>query len=223
MEELSHTHTVPLDKWIQEGIVFKFWGDNVDKSVHVRDLRSDNQGAMVHMFSLIVGRSRTPAPELTHHGQLSSLAEIPDRFFLPNQTDVAACKGNLVRIVSRTLTRYIKGLSKFSRVVPKHILHQYSQNMSVKSDVFAIDVLMKNEARHKDMIDILSTYQGYLGAEYDSERRVLCGGDQLTVERQVGAQRHMMCGNTLVDRLGILEPVSEDWHCLVCLLSVSIK
>ena len=36
---------------------------------------------------------------------------------------------------------------------------------------------------------------------------VLSGGDHLTCERQVGAQRHVMCGNTSRDRLEILEPV----------------
>lgn len=30
-----------------------------------------------------------------------------------------------------------------------------------------------------------------------------------------------MCGNTPRERLEILEPVSEDWHCLVTLLEVS--
>ena len=60
--------SVPLQKWIDEGVVFKFWGDNVDKQLKVRDLRSDHKGEMVHMFSLLAGRSRTPAPELSHSG-----------------------------------------------------------------------------------------------------------------------------------------------------------
>ena len=47
------------------------------------------------------------------------------------------------------------------------------------------------------------------------------GGDQLTCERQVGAQQHMMDGDTPEDRLQLLEPQTEDWHCLVCVLMVS--
>ncbi len=65
MDELSLSHTVPLKKWLEEGAVFKFWGDNVDKQ---RDLRADNKGEMVHMFSILVGCSRTPAPELPYSG-----------------------------------------------------------------------------------------------------------------------------------------------------------
>ncbi len=50
-QELSLSHTVPLKKWLEEGVVFKFWGDNVDKQRRARDLRSDNKGVMVHMKS----------------------------------------------------------------------------------------------------------------------------------------------------------------------------
>ena len=57
MDDLSETHTVPLKKWIEQKVVFKFWGDNVDKQRRVRDLRSDNSGEMVHMFSILVGHS----------------------------------------------------------------------------------------------------------------------------------------------------------------------
>ena len=55
MDEVSMLHTVPIKQWIQDGVVFKFWGDNVDKQRRVRDLRSDHMGEMLHMFSLIVG------------------------------------------------------------------------------------------------------------------------------------------------------------------------
>ena len=73
MESVSELHTIPIQKWINEGALFKFWGDNVDKKRHVRDRRTDHQGEMLHMFSLLVGRSRTPCPELPFTGQVSKL------------------------------------------------------------------------------------------------------------------------------------------------------
>ncbi len=222
IEEVSKNHTVSLKKWIQEDVVFKFWGDNVDKQRRVRDLRSDHKGEMLHMFSLLVGRSRTPAPLLPHTGVLSKLSEVPVDFFLPTSADIVKVKANLVVIVSRVLTQYIHGLAPFSKAVTKHILHQYSDEMSQKSEVYVLDVLMKNEASHKDVIDILKTCQGYLGEDYPEMRRVLSGGDHLTCEREIGAQKNMMCGNTKQERLELLEPVVEDWHCLVCLLRVSL-
>ena len=172
------------------------------------------------MFSMIVGRSRTPAPELPFTGQIAQLTGASPTHFRPSTLDVAAVKENLVILVSRTLTEHIPSLAVFSKVVPKHILHQYSAEMSKKSEVAVLDVLMKNEAKHKDMLDIMSTCQSYLGESYPEDRPVLSGDDQLTCEWQVGAQRHMMCGNTARERLELLRPVVEDWHCLVAFIGV---
>lgn len=93
--------------------------------------------------------------------------------------------------------------------------------MGTKSEVVVLDVLMKNEAKHSDMIDIMHQMHDCLVQNYPTDRRIPSGGDQLTCERQVGAQRHRMDGDTVHEQLELLEPVTEDWHCLVCLLSVS--
>ena len=193
----------------------------MDKKQKVRDLQSDNQGKMLHMFSMLVGRSRiyTSTTAIPHRSSLK-MSEVPSELFLPFCDDVHKVKSNLVTLVGRILTQYIAGLILY-KAVSKHILHKYSTEMSPKLEVVVLDVLMKDEIKHGEMIDILSTMHEYLVDAYDQEKRVLRGGDQLTCERQSGAQRHMMCGNTRRERLEVVEPVAEDWHCLVCLLGVS--
>ena len=182
----------------------------------------DNQESLLHMYSILDGRSRIPPNTLSYTGHVSSLTTIPAKEFLPIEDDFINVQQNLIIIVSRMLTQYIKGLSVFAKAVPQHIQHQYSTEMGRKSEVIVLDVLMKNEACRGDMIEIMHCMQNYLGiqSEYPSEKKVLSGGDQLTCKRQVGAQRHTMDGDTVLERLGLLEPVIEDWHCMVCLLSV---
>ena len=222
MEQVSSMHTIPLRKWIADGAVIKFWGDNVDKKRKVRDARSDNQGEMVHMYSVLVGKSCTPAPQLSHTGHISKLSQVPSTMILPTCDDVNKVNSNLIIIVSRVLTQYLSALTPLSKAIPKHITHQYSTEMSKKSEVVVLDALMKNETKHADMIAIMNTMQEYLGSDYDEERRVLSGGDQVTYyEPQIGSQKHMMCGNTPREWLEVVEPVVEDWHCLVSLLGVS--
>ena len=187
---------------------------------NVRDIPSDNQGTLLHMYSILVGRSQLPPDELSCTRQVSPLSSITASKFLPNSDDITAIQRNLVMIVSRMITEYIDGLSVSSKAIPKHIEHKYSSEMAKKSVVVLLDVLMKNEASRSDIIDIMHTMQKYL-EQYPCERRVLSGGDQLTCERQVGAQWHVMDGDTIRDRLGLLEPAIKDWHCLVCLLSIS--
>ena len=222
VDKVSKLHTRPLSQWIANDVPFKFWGDNVDKKKGVRDVRSDHHGSLLHMYSILAGRSRTPEPHLSRSGYVANLSLLPSETFLPTTDDIHAMQSNLVILVSRILTQFIDDLSPLSKAVPKHIFHKYTQQMASKSEVIVVDVLMKNEAQHSDMIDIMSRMQEYLGEDYPSDRRVPSGGDQLTCERQVGAQRHTMCGNTVQERLGVLEPVTEDWHCLVCFMSVSV-
>lgn len=218
--EVSQMHHIPIQEWIKDGIIFKFWGDNVDKKQRVRDVRSDHQGEMLHMYSILAGCSRTPANDLPYTGQVAQLSSIPYESFLPSQSEVNSVKKNMTVIVCRILTDYIQDLSPLAKAVPKHIHHRYSKQMAQKSEVIVLDVLMKNETCHSDMINIMQTMQGYLGKDYPTDHRVASGGDQLTCERQIGSQHHMMDGNTPEDRLKLLEPQTEDWHCLVCFLSV---
>ena len=222
MDDVGKLHTVPIQNWIKDDAIFKYWGDNVDKKRCVRDYRSDNQGELLHMYSILVGRSRTPAPELQHTRQLSKLSEIPNKLFLPQASDVQAVKDNLVILVSRILREYIPALGFLSGVVPKHILHKYSQKMSKKSEVVVLDILMKNETEHKDMLEIMKVMQGYLEEGYPQECRIVSGGDHLTCERQIGAQKHMMDGNIQQERLDVFEPVAEDWHCQLCIIMVHL-
>ena len=58
----------------------------------------------------------------------------------------------------------------------------------------------------------MCTLQEYLGEIYPDDKPVLSGGDQMTCERQVGAQRHVMCGNMVQEALQLLKPVVEGWH-----------
>ncbi len=58
VEAVSKLHNVPLQKWITEGVTFKFIGDNVDKR-GVRDAHSDHSGEMMHMYSSLVPRLST--------------------------------------------------------------------------------------------------------------------------------------------------------------------
>lgn len=221
MDEVSRLHTVPLTKWIADGDVIKFITDNVNKKRKKRDERSDNKKEMLNMVSILASKSRTPARSLSHSSTIGKVSDLSPSVFLPTCDDVERVKSNLVIIVSRVLTQYISALSPLRKSVEQHIRHRYSTEMSKKSEVAVMDVLMKDETKHSDMIEIMKTMQDYLGSEYDEERRVLSGGDFLTCERQQGSQKHMMCGNTPRERLQILEPVTEDWHGLVTLLEVS--
>ena len=156
VEDVSKLHSVPLERWIAEGITFKFIGDNVDKKMGVRDVRIDNQG---DMYSLLAARSRLPLLDLPHTGQVADVVSLPWESFLPTQEDINGINSTLVVLVSRLLTQYFCDLSVLSKSVPSHIKHKYSQEMSKKPEAVVLDVFMKNEATSTGMLDIMKSIQ----------------------------------------------------------------
>ena len=63
VKKISEGHTKVLDKWwLSEGAFVKFVGDNVDKQVSVRDIRSDHHGRLMHMFSIFAVKARVSPP-----------------------------------------------------------------------------------------------------------------------------------------------------------------
>ena len=140
---------------------------------------------------------------------------------LPSKDDIEKVKLSLVVLVSRLITTHFKDPSAFSKVVCKHITHKYSQEISRK--VLVVDVLMKNEACGPGMVDIMQAMHGYLGPDCPSDLKIASGGDQLTCKTQIAAQRHMMDGDTPAERLALLEPPIEDWHCLLYIVTVHLS
>ena len=228
VQQLSESQKLPLIDWLKEGAPVKYISDNVNKKKKVRDIRSDHQSKMHNMYSILVTKGRVSLPhsglEASDHTStchLDKLKSIPPSTFLPNKDDVLAIRGSLKILVGHILCRYIKCLAPLSKQVPEHVSHENMESMARKSEVYFVDVLMKNEAVHADMVDIMVYMQDRLG-EVPSTCKVLSGGDQLTCERQANAQRHRMDGDSTKDRLQLLEPVCEDWHALMCFMKVSI-
>ena len=178
------------------------------------------------LYSLPAVRSRvplSPAAAASDESSMVDFGSLQPSAFLPSFDDIKAIKSNLVVLVSRIICRNIKALSFLSSAIPAHIAHTYSKEMAKKSEVIVLDVLMKNEIKHGDMVEIMQAMQEFLGDGFPPGNKVLSGGDQVTVERQVNAKRHLMDGDTPHDRLDEFEIQTEDWHTLMSFLGVSLQ
>ena len=104
-----------------------------------------------------------------------------------------------------------------------------------------LGVLLKNENKGSDMVEILAHLHQYVPTrDYEEEvyirsinetvavhksevRRLLFGGDQLTAARAHSALKAMSNATTATKRLEGIVPVVEDWHTQVCFLDVIWK
>ena len=157
------------------------------KKQSVRDERSDRRGSMIHMYSILAGHSRLPETQLSKSGSVRPLADVSNASFLPTNDEIAAVRRNVRVIVCRILTEYFEQLTLFANAVPKIVPHIYMEEMFRKSDVAIMDVLMKNEAKSGDMLDIMSALT-YLPSNFGDV--VASGGEQLTCQRQRASRRN---------------------------------
>ncbi len=177
---------------------------------------------MVHMYSMLVVKSRVQSAGLSTASRASNLTDCSALHFLPSKHDLDEIRGNLVILVSRILCKYIKPLKPLLSSVDKHITHQYSTEMALPSDVHVVDVLMKNENSSADMIEIIQHQQSFIPENFPKGHRIMSGGDHLTCERQIAAQHHLSDGDTQRERLELIEPQVEDWHALMNFMLVRI-
>lgn len=219
---VSKSHVDPMKELIASSKTIKYVGDNLDTHRGVRDIRSDHRGRMANLYSLVLVCGRICDSSLSTTGTTGDLRQCSAGSFLPTKDDVRKMKLNLTVLISRILCTYIKCLQPFKKFLSQHIPHVYHEQMAEVSETYFLDVLLKNEAKSSDMIDIMVQMQKYLGETFPPNGKVLSGGDQLTNERQCCAQRHLMDADSPKDTLQLLEPVCEDWHTLMCFFKVHL-
>ena len=114
--------------------------------------------------------------------------------------------------------------------------------ISMVSFQVPLGILLFNENKGKDMIQILSCLHKYVPTIEESNEEIyvpsrrelasmpreilhktLFGGDQLTVARMRGAQAAKTNSITPTGRMEGFEPVIEDWHTKVVLIEVSYR
>ncbi len=126
--DVSTLHKIPVEEWLSSGDVVKFVGDNVDKKPAVRDIRSDHRSEMLHMFSMLIIRGRLPHEDLSITYRTSILPALSASSFLPTFEDVIAIKQNLVVLVSRILTTYVKCLAPLQGSLCTHYTQALQRN-----------------------------------------------------------------------------------------------
>jgi L1 cell adhesion molecule like protein len=120
--------------------------------------------------------------------------------------------------------------AKFGAGLEKHILHEFSDQMSAKSEVVPVGITLKGEQKNEDMVEILEDLQKYVPTvsmtesvdvpgestpvqvHVDKFHHLEIGGDQMTASRTRSSQRIRSNSLRGKDRLEGMVPVVKDWH-----------
>ncbi|XP_066922839.1 uncharacterized protein [Clytia hemisphaerica] len=137
---------------------------------------------------------------------------------LPNKTCLDALKKDFIILFARSVVSFLPGFAMFKKFVPKHIKHQFTKEMTQKSEVVPLGLIFKCEQTTSEMAEILKEIQEkYVPLKQTEEgvevkEKVPFGGDQMSAARTVSAQKAFLVGNSQYKRLEGLSPKFEDWH-----------
>lgn len=128
---------------------FKLVGDNLDKSVHPRDMRMDCQTKALHYFHMYAVRDRVNLADYADNPSLPNISPSDLKSILPTTQDEEVLQNNFAILIARTLTRHMPYFKKFGSRLEHHLLHERYVEMSTKSEVVGIQIAIEQESRHK--------------------------------------------------------------------------
>lgn len=113
-------------------------GDNLDKNIRPRDMRSDHQTQSLHYFHTYAVRDRVDVSSYSSESKLPDIKSMQLDNLLPSLLDDKVLTHNFAVLVGRTLNKYMPFFSKFGKGIDRHIVHEYSSEMAKKSEVVGV-------------------------------------------------------------------------------------
>ena len=118
---------------------FKIIGDNLDKNVKPRDMRSDFQTRSLHYFHACAVEDRIDLSGFSGDVTIPDIQSIQLCNLLPSDSDRAAMKNNFGIHIARVLVKYVTFFQKLGQKNDlRHIKHKFWKEMSQKSKVVSL-------------------------------------------------------------------------------------
>ena len=117
---------------------FKIVGDNIDKHIKPRDMRSDYQARSLHYFHSYAVQDWLNMDDFDDNIPCPDPGAVSLELLLPTPQDEANIRNNTCILVARILKKYMPFFTKYGKGVERHIIHQYSEEMSRTSHVVRI-------------------------------------------------------------------------------------
>lgn len=154
-------------KKVQEGKKFVFVLDNIDWMEKVHDMRSDAQNISVHAVATSLVFDRVSSEHLPDSGSQNSLKECNIRKLVSlTPEEESQIRGRYKLIVARILCEFFPAFKFLQDLVPARLPHANNQAMDTKSTVVPFPVLIKDEKKYAEVVDVIDQLEAWVHEIY---------------------------------------------------------
>ena len=231
---------------VQQGSELRVTFDNFDFRILTNIIVKGYQNSDMHWITQYITFDRVSSSHLDDSKPiLQDIKDFDNTNYLMSKSELEDQRKDYIVLVTRVLVEYFTCLHSLKNVVPKHITHQYSEEMAKPSEIIGLPVVPFNQNKVGDVCQYLSYLTEFLVKVFDvvqsdqlppnaSEAQVAQHasqvlknhhvpliGDLLGRERVTGAKRTRAGCDYKADRFEHIIEVPAVWHAKQSFLCVS--
>jgi hypothetical protein len=152
---------------LQKGKNFVFVLDNIDWMEKVHDMRSDAQNTSVHAVATSLVFNRVSYQHLPDSGPQNSLEKCDiNKLVSLTPEEEHQISESYKLIVGQIMCEFLPAFKFLSYVVPVHLPHENQEAMNQKSNVIPFPVLLKDEKKYCEVVDVLDQLESWVHEMY---------------------------------------------------------
>lgn len=158
----GHFHEKIVDL-VKQGKKFYTVNDNLNCKTTVRNMRIDHRNKQHNSFASIIVFERVDFRHLDNVKPLGDIHTFANENYLLSPEEVKKLNSDFKVLVGRVFLEFFNQplFAVVKKLVPQHIVHQYTKEMSSKSEVFPLPIQLnfKDEKKYSDVVDILANLE----------------------------------------------------------------